>query len=1178
MSGVRTSFCFFLSLGAITTSAQCPVTDYTIAPTACIGEYIQLTNASVAGSYEWDFCSGDFQNTPTAQLNFTLPGVNGAPGIEFVHDGTKWFGFFTGTYSNLLYRLEFDNGLQAAPTATVNLGNLGIPSLEPGPIRIVKEGGNWYGLLLRTTGELVKLSFGSQLTNTITTTSLLTGIGYFNSGLSLDKDPIHGWVCVISNPNNVSIIRLGNSMATPNPGMDVLSSAPVPNPNGLGDIDLVKICGNWFGLAVNYGNGNIYRLDFGSSLFSLPAITQLLTIPNTNPGRLRMAKEGESFFAFIVALDGTMVKLQFGNDITSVPTVVNEGNIGGVLPANMYGLAVAKDNSTWTVMGVTQGNGQVYKINYPDNCGATPGTSTLQNPTVVYSLAGTYAVSLNNSSGGGVGSKTRSITVSSLPAPDIDFTSLNNCAQNAVLFTSQNVSGNITTYSWAFGDAQVSSVANPSHSYATAGDFSPRLSVVASNGCSNTSSKMITMYNPPLSDFVLPAISPVCTNQNYMLTNTSTFDLLSNPLWEWRVNGLLVSTQQDLGVTFTSAIAQEIRLKALIPGCENEVIKNIATVLTGPLVDFAANDDCEQDAVLFTNSTTGADAGYIWNFGDGSPTSALSNPSHNYTTPAVFQVTLTGSNVLGCQNQKTKAVRIYSLPQPDFDIGLPPFSCSNTPTPFQNNTPPLTDSNIVTWSWTFGDPGSGTSSLQNPAYTYLLGGNYVVGLTANSDFGCTKSIAKSIVIGTSPVADFSVGPSCLNLATLFTDNSSGGVQSRFWQIASATFTSTNPSYTFTSTGDYSATLTATNSSGCTGVRSRMIHVPVPPALAYSTINACAGKAAVFTDETAPSLDPVTGWSWNFAGNSAEGNPATYVFISTGIHNVKMTTAHVSGCKYTLSKNITINPTPSANFSATPDRGAPPLTIQFSNSSTLASQYQWTFFDKVTTSSTLFSPVYTFTTLGDYTTELRVANSFGCYDIFSMPILVLEPSVDLIMQDFSLTTDPATGNMKGVVTILNGSNIPVSQAEVSLVLSNGAVINETLTLNIGPGQSATRTLSFSLAPGQFDLNFLCAEILSEKDVQPDNNRRCISIDEQDHIVAPFPNPSNGELHIDWIVKSPGSVRVVVFNSMGQSQYEWESPSVSGLNQSIHDLTFLSAGMYFITVQTSGAKQTTKFLRQ
>ena len=95
MSGVRTSFCFFLSLGAITLSAQCPVTDYTIAPTACSGEYIQLTNASVAGSYEWDFCSGDFQNAPTAQLNFTLPGVNGAPGIEFVYDGTKWFGFFS---------------------------------------------------------------------------------------------------------------------------------------------------------------------------------------------------------------------------------------------------------------------------------------------------------------------------------------------------------------------------------------------------------------------------------------------------------------------------------------------------------------------------------------------------------------------------------------------------------------------------------------------------------------------------------------------------------------------------------------------------------------------------------------------------------------------------------------------------------------------------------------------------------------------------------------------------------------------------------------------------------------------------------------------------------------------------------------------------------------------------
>lgn len=1137
-----------------------------------------MVNLSAAGSYTWDFCSGDFNLTPSGQLAFTLAGVNGRPGIEFAFDN-KWFAFVTGTFGSLIYRLEFDNGLQAAPTNVVNLGSLGGALNQPGQLRLVQEGTQWYGILHNTSGELLKLSFGTQLSNVPVVTTLLTGIGYSNSGLAIGKDVVDGYVCIVSNAaNHFSMIRLGNLLGVPNPVSDVITSAAVPNPNNLGDLDIINVCGSWYGVADNLGNGNIYRMDFGTSLFSAPAITQIQSVAVSNPGRVRLAKEGEEYFFLMMTLDGVLIKGTFGSSITSIPAIVNEGNLGGVLPASMYGLAMVKENSVWTILGASLANGQVYRANYVDNCSASPKTSSATHPAVAYAQSGNYSIALEAQSSSGLGAKTRSLTVSGSDAPDIDFSTQNNCAASNVLFTSINTSGNIISYNWDFDDGQVAIAANPSHSFAASGTYNPQLVVTASNGCTNFVTHPLIIFNAPQPDFTLPAVTPVCTNQAYAFTNTSTIDPGSNPTWEWRINGNLVSTQQHLSRTFTSAVPHEIRLKAIIPGCENESIKNIATVLPGPIVSFGVTDDCALTLVPFSNATTGADAGYSWNFGDGTPTSSVAEPVHSFAAAGTYQVTLTGSNAAGCQNQTVHPVTIYAVPQPDFSVGLPPFSCSNTPTLFNNDTPPLADSNISSWLWDFGD-GSGPGSVaQSPAHTYGTGADYVVSLTATSDFGCTNTSTKTVTIGTSPIADFTMGPSCVNLPTQFNDVSSGAVQSRVWQIASGIFSTPNPTYTFTVPGSYTASLTVTAPDGCASVATRPVDVPVPPSVTFTTINPCAGQDATFADASTMIPDPVVGWNWSMDGNSVTGNPASYAFPTPGQFNVMMTTTHASGCQYTASSNITIHPSPTADFMASPDRGEPPLTVEFENLSSGANQYAWLFTDNAPATSTQTSPVYTFLDLGEYMARLTATNSFGCADTLSKEILVLIPSVDLVLTNFSLSPDAVNGQLRSTVTITNNSNIPLQTAEVALHLSEKAMVSETVTMNLAPGESGTKALSFTFSPEQFEARFVCAEILSEKDIAQDNNKRCLSFTAEDYIFAPYPNPSHGTVQIDWISEKPGSARITVYNSMGKREYEWETPSAAGLNQSVHDLAFLSAGMYYITIQTATSLQTLRFLRQ
>lgn len=1159
--------------------AQCPTTDFSLPSSACRDERMETMNLSASGDYSWDFCAGDFGGSPTADSGWTIPGVNGRPGIDLAFDG-KWYAFVTGTFSGTLYRMEFDNGLGTNPTSIVNLASLSGSLNQPGQIKIIKEGGQWYGLLHNTSGELLKLTFGSTLSNVPAVSSLISGIGYINSGLAVGRDEVHGYVAALTDANNQAVlIRLGFTLTTPDPVADVVRSATVPNPNNLGDIDLINVCGTWYGFADNLGNGNIYRLDFGSSLFSGPAITQLTTLTSSNPGRLRLVREGEEYFIFVLSLDGSFTKGALGTSITGSPVMSNEGTLG-VLTSSMYALGMTKENSIWTILGVNQSNGQFYRINYNNSCSASPMVSALAAPTVIYSTAGTYLVTLENSTATGVGAKSSAITVSPNQSPDITVSASGSCAAAPVQFTSSNVSGDLVGYAWDFGDSQVSSSADPVHIYANPGLYSSKLTVTATNGCKNTAIHPLDIFLAPVADFSLPVVSPICTNSNYSFTNTTGYAPASSPTWEWKLNGQPVGNQEDLDITFSDPGPQEIRLKASIPGCDSEIAKSIPSALVGPDIIFDAADDCALSSVPFVNTTTGADAGYSWDFGDGSPASTVAQPAHVYTAPGNYTVTLTASNVAGCNNFATQNISIFSVPQPDFSVAAPPFSCSSSSTLFQNLTPPPADSNISAWLWSFGDPGSNTSAIQEPSFVYSAGGTYSVSLTATSDAGCVNTLTKPVTIGTSPVANFVLGPACVDAPTQFSDISSGGVQSRVWQIGTSTFSSVNPTYTYTTPGNYTATLTVASANGCTNMVSKPVNVPVPPTLTLQVENPCEDQPAVFTlvDATVPpASDPANNWQWNIGGTLVSGNPATAVVSLAASTPVSVITAHASGCSYTQFYPTTIHPTPVADFQALPDRGDAPLTVQFQNLSSGATQYRWVFNDKIPVTSTDTSPVYTFLELGDYSAQLTATNTDGCSDSISMPIQVLIPEIDLEVTSFSLFPDPATGKLKPSLTLLNKSNIPVVVVEVILLLSDRANVSEALTVNLSPGASVTKTLTAVVDPAQFVDPFVCVEVASEKDLTPGNNKSCINFSDEDYIFDPYPNPSTGPVQVDWISDQAGLAYVTIVNSQGRTEYYWETPSQPGLNRSLHDLSFLAAGIYFVTVRTSTSVETRRIVR-
>lgn len=70
--------------------------------------------------------------------------------------------------------------------------------------------------------------------------------------------------------------------------------------------------------------------------------------------------------------------------------------------------------------------------------------------------------------------------------------------------------------------------------------------------------------------------------------------------------------------------------------------------------------------VNFTDSGSTDDngiTGYLWNFGDGGPTSTLANPSHTFTNAETYHITLTVNDAGGLQNSDTLVITVGSSPQ-----------------------------------------------------------------------------------------------------------------------------------------------------------------------------------------------------------------------------------------------------------------------------------------------------------------------------------------------------------------------------------------------------------------------------------------------------------------------------------------------------------------------------------
>jgi PKD repeat protein len=1154
--------------------AQCADATFTIPANACREERIIPDHTLTGGEFHWDFCTGDLGLDPTLGGSSSLSQALGRPSIEIVRDGDSWFGFVTGTWTNTLYRIWYSNGPRNAPTLIEDLGSLGSVLNGPGSIRILKEGSDWFGLIHNTaTGELIRLSFGTTLLNTPTAVSLVSGVGYANSGLACGRDAIDGWIVLLSSANSLSIIRLGTALLAPQPS-DILTTPTFPNANNLGDLDLIENCGQWYGMAVNFGTSDWYHLAFAGGLFQLPTVTPLAALPPGNPARIRVAYDAGTYWAFITTLGGNLLRADLGTNAGSVtPTLQDLGNFSGTLQ-NSFGLACEKNESEWSLWAANLSNGTVTRLDFPNTCDAVPETSSASIPQASFSGQGLKHIDLCRIVTGVAYQGSQDVTILPSLAPDVDFNWLGSCADNPTDFSVESSSPDLQSYQWDFGDGGSSTLPNPMHTYTSPGSYEAGLEVLAANGCLNRTHKSIPVYVAPTVDFSWTIPPTACTNQPYPFLNSSGFDPLSNPSWEWNLNGESVSTEASPQITFAVSGDQVIELEASIPGCSSSVQKTVTSVVAGPMVDFTSDGHCAGTDTQFTDVTVGSVTSYSWTFGDGEIASGA-NPVHTFVSPGTYSVTLSTMSAGGCENFSTKPLPIYSTPAPDFQIALPPFSCSGAPSRFTDLTPAPTDSNLSSWSWNFGDPATAldVSALRNPEYTYPFSGNYDVSLAVTTNVGCAASVVKSVLISPAPSATFTHSPVCPGQVTQF-EGPSGGIASWSWSIGNASYAVQKPQHLFAASGPATVRLVTTGTNGCQSLSDESVTVPQAPDMDFEVIYPCTGQVTEYRDISTSPGDPVAAWSWQFGSTGpVSGNPVLYTYAVPGIVPVGLTITTESGCEYLFSEVIEIVPGPVAYFSALPTEGSAPLPVEFVAADDGVTSWSWDFGDG-TPVQTGSGQTHTYFSLGEYVATLTVANALQCSDETYTTIRVIVPAPDARIANF-YTLASGDGFTTPVVVIENPGNTTLSSIPVQLVINGSTLIQERVTQSLPPGQSLSYTFGATLdvlSTGQY----LCAEAVVDGDVSSLDNRACLQEGGEIRLLTPSPSPATDEVIFDWIsTGAPATLTIASATGMELKRIE-VGATPPGLVRLPFDVSGLASGIYIAHLRSGAQKSTARFM--
>lgn len=635
-----------------------------------------------------------------------------------------------------------------------------------------------------------------------------------------------------------------------------------------------------------------------------------------------------------------------------------------------------------------QSNSQ-FAVSYQWNFG-NGQTSTQQNPSVTYSQAGPFTVTLITTSAMGCTDtlvKNNYIHFLDNPVPVINATATGGCTPKSIGFTSN--AQNVANYSWSFGNNQFSNLPNPYFYYTTGGNYSTTLTVTYQNGCTNTSQALpVTMLQTP-NIYYYTTNSTGCSPLNVQFHCSTP---VTGNTFNWNFGDGGTSGQSSPNHVYTSQGVFSTSVTVTnVNGCSASYAYTVPVVVNNPDASFHTDvtSGCPPLQVSFYSHAGSGAASYLWNFGDGT-TSTQAHPVHLYNSAGVYTPSLTVTDASGCSATYTLPAPISAAQTATNFITPPPVTvCAPFTVGFSDNS-----FGAVSWNWNFGDGNSSTQ--QNPTHTYTTPGTYTVSLTTMTNgVGCGQNIPVYRVFhikGGNAHFSFQT-EQCPPYIAYFQDSSINAV-SWLWNFGDgATSTLQHPTHTYANPGSYTVSLTITTADGCTYTTTHNYAVNFQP-LGASPIATTTDTVLPLNVQFYANSQGATGWLWTFGdGTTSTLQNPLHTFYTAPPYNITLTLFNDS-CSYLITfpnvtfgaGNINLGNDSTVVHQPAPQSGCAPLSFHFYCPVLNAVTWQWFFGDGGT--SNLKNPVHTYTIPGLYDVTLVTTNAMGVSDTLHRPQSVL----------------------------------------------------------------------------------------------------------------------------------------------------------------------------------------------
>lgn len=318
------------------------------------------------------------------------------------------------------------------------------------------------------------------------------------------------------------------------------------------------------------------------------------------------------------------------------------------------------------------------------------------------------------------------------------------------LINFNNTSQNASLFSWDFGDlsttSDTSTLSNPTWLYADTGVY--RIRLIANPGyfCADTAFLTIVIRPDILPVFADPGFQCI-DNNTFAFNGSGSYTSSAQFLWLFGANASppTATTANVPSVSWDSAGSYPISFIVNDFGC-TDTAKDTVIIYGKIDIDWVAEppQGCIPFKVDFFDSSNvqNVPVQYLWDFGDGQTTGII-NPSHVYTQPGQYTVSLTLTDPSGCNDtlrlERPNYITANPLPTAGFSFTPDKVSVFEAKIVFTDESQDATSSVLIL--------GDGTvEQSTNIVHEYMDGGIYDVTQIVFNGFGCSDTAVKQVTI------------------------------------------------------------------------------------------------------------------------------------------------------------------------------------------------------------------------------------------------------------------------------------------------------------------------------------------------------------------------------------------------------------------------------------------------